>query len=183
MKLRISLLLVTALALAGWLMGQTAPPTAPQNAPAKTAAPPDSRHIQEDGQRSSRGVHRDRPARTLHQRSEGSNDFRVIDDQRPAELRSFRSETDLPLQVGLLVDASNSVRDRFKFEQEAAIEFLNSIIRPNYDKAFVVGFDATPEVTQDFTDSTEAFRPACACCGRAAARRCTTRSTLPAATN
>ena len=83
------------------------------------------------------------------------NDFRVIDDQKPAELRSFRSETDLPLQVGLLVDASNSVRDRFKFEQEAAIEFLNAIVRPHYDKAFVVGFDATPEVTQDFTDSTE----------------------------
>ena len=82
-------------------------------------------------------------------------DFRVIDDQKPAELRSFHSETDLPLQVGLLVDASNSVRDRFKFEQEAAIEFLNAIIRPRYDKAFVVGFDATPEVTQDFTDSTE----------------------------
>ncbi len=83
------------------------------------------------------------------------DNFRVIDDQKPAELRSFRSETDLPLQVGLLVDASNSVRDRFKFEQEAAIEFLNAIIRPRYDKAFVVGFDATPEVTQDFTDNTE----------------------------
>jgi VWFA-related protein len=83
------------------------------------------------------------------------SDFKVIDDQKPAELRSFRSETDLPLQVGLLVDASNSVRDRFKFEQEAAIEFLNAIIRPHYDKAFVVGFDSTPEVTQDFTDSTE----------------------------
>jgi VWFA-related protein len=86
-----------------------------------------------------------------------SSDFRVIDDQKPAELRSFRSETDLPLQVGLLVDASNSVRDRFKFEQEAAIEFLNAIIRPRYDKAFVVGFDATPEVTQDFTDNTESL--------------------------
>jgi VWFA-related protein len=83
------------------------------------------------------------------------NDFKVIDDQKPAELRSFHSETDLPLQVGLLVDASNSVRDRFKFEQEAAIEFLNAIIRAHYDKAFVVGFDATPEVTQDFTDNTE----------------------------
>jgi VWFA-related protein len=83
------------------------------------------------------------------------DNFRVIDDQKPAELRSFRSETDLPLQVGLLVDASNSVRDRFKFEQEAAIEFLNAVIRLGYDKAFVVGFDSTPEVTQDFTDSTE----------------------------
>ena len=84
------------------------------------------------------------------------DDFKVVDDRKPAaQIRSFRSETDLPLQVGLLIDASNSVRDRFKFEQEAAIEFLNAIIRPRYDKAFVVGFDATPEVTQDFTDNTE----------------------------
>ncbi len=84
------------------------------------------------------------------------NDFRVLDDNKPAlQIRSFRNETDLPLQVGLLVDASNSVRDRFKFEQEAAIEFLNQIIRHNYDRAFVIGFDTTPEVTQDFTDNTE----------------------------
>ena len=85
-------------------------------------------------------------------------DFAVLDDNRPAEqIRSFHSETDLPLQVGLLVDASNSVRDRFKFEQEAAIEFLNQTVRPRYDKAFVVGFDVTPEVTQDFTDNTESL--------------------------
>ena len=83
-------------------------------------------------------------------------DFKVMDDRKPADqIRSFRSETDLPLQVGLLIDASNSVRDRFKFEQEAAIEFLNSIIRPHYDKAFVIGFDVVPDVTQDFTDNTE----------------------------
>jgi len=86
------------------------------------------------------------------------NDFKVLDDNKPAEeIRSFHSEADLPLQVGLLIDASNSVRDRFKFEQEAAIEFLNQTIRPRYDQAFVVGFDVTPEVTQDFTDNTEAL--------------------------
>jgi len=86
------------------------------------------------------------------------DDFKVIDDSKPAEeIRSFQSESDLPLQVGLLVDASNSVRDRFKFEQEAAIEFLNQTIRRKYDQAFVVGFDVTPEVTQDFTDSTDAL--------------------------
>ncbi len=83
------------------------------------------------------------------------NDFKVIDNRMPAEMRSFRSETDLPLQVGLLIDASNSVRDRFKFEQEAAIEFLNATLRPHFDEAFVVGFDVTPEVVQDFTDNTE----------------------------
>jgi Ca-activated chloride channel homolog len=82
--------------------------------------------------------------------------FKVVDDSKPAaEIRSFHAEANLPLEVGLLVDASNSVRDRFKFEQEAATEFLNQTIRPKYDQAFVVGFDVTPEVTQDFTDNTE----------------------------
>jgi VWFA-related protein len=86
------------------------------------------------------------------------SDFQVVDDSKPAQsIRSFRNETNLPLRVGLLIDASNSVRDRFKFEQEAAIEFLNQIIRAKFDQAFVIGFDTTPEVTQDFTDNTEAL--------------------------
>jgi VWFA-related protein len=86
------------------------------------------------------------------------NDFQVLDDNRPpAEIRSFHAETNLPLQVGLLIDASNSVRDRFKFEQESAIEFLNQTVHPRIDRAFVVGFDVTPDVTQDFTDNTEAL--------------------------
>jgi VWFA-related protein len=83
-------------------------------------------------------------------------DFDVLDDRKPpTSIVNFRSETDLPLRVGLLVDASNSIRDRFKFEQESAIEFLNQIVRPRSDRAFVLGFDTTAEVTQDFTDSTE----------------------------
>jgi VWFA-related protein len=86
------------------------------------------------------------------------SDFQVLDDNRPVQqIRSFRAETNLPLQVGLLIDASNSVRDRFKFEQEAAVEFLNQAIRLRYDHAFVIGFDATPEITQDYTDNTEAL--------------------------
>jgi VWFA-related protein len=85
------------------------------------------------------------------------DDFRVVDDNKPAQsIRSFRSETNLPLRVGLLVDASNSIRDRFKFEQEAAIEFLNQIIHQR-DQAFILGFDTTPEVTQNFTNNTEAL--------------------------
>jgi VWFA-related protein len=83
-------------------------------------------------------------------------DFKFIDDGKPAaKIDSFRKETNLPLRVGLLIDASNSVRDRFKFEQESAIEFLNQIIRPKFDKAFTIGFDTTAEVTQDFTDDTD----------------------------
>lgn len=84
-------------------------------------------------------------------------DFKILDDERPVDRILLRRETDLPLQVGLLIDASNSIRERFKFEQESAIEFMNDTIRPRYDKAFVVGFDVAPELTQDFTDSSEAL--------------------------
>jgi Ca-activated chloride channel homolog len=83
-------------------------------------------------------------------------DFKVIDDGRPVEeIRSFRRETDLPLRVGLLIDSSASVRSRFKFEQESAIEFMNQTIRPRYDQAFVMGFDSSLEITQEFTDDGE----------------------------
>jgi Ca-activated chloride channel family protein len=85
-----------------------------------------------------------------------SSDISVLDDKKPPQsIVNFRSETDLPLRVGLLIDVSNSIRDRFKFEQEAAVEFLSQIVRPKSDRAFVIGFDTTPEVTADFTDDTE----------------------------
>jgi Ca-activated chloride channel homolog len=84
------------------------------------------------------------------------DDFRVLDDQKPVSIvRDFRAETNLPLRVGLLIDASSSIRDRFTFEQEAAVEFLNSIVRPRSDRAFVIGFDTTPEIFADFTDSAD----------------------------
>jgi Ca-activated chloride channel family protein len=84
------------------------------------------------------------------------NDFTILDDRKPpGEILSFSSETDLPLQVGLLIDASESVSNRFKFEQDAAIEFLKQTIRPKSDQAIVIGFALKPKVTQDFTDDIE----------------------------
>jgi Ca-activated chloride channel homolog len=83
-------------------------------------------------------------------------DFRVLDNKMPpASVRNFSAETNLPLRVGLLVDSSNSIRDRFRFEQQAAIEFLNQIVHSDRDQAFVLGFDTTPEITQDFSGNTE----------------------------
>lgn len=77
----------------------------------------------------------------------------VYDDGKPpAAVRSFRSETDLPLRVGLVLDVSGSITDRFTFEQEAAIRFFHQILRPRTDQAFVLAFDSVPTLTQDFTD-------------------------------
>ena len=83
-------------------------------------------------------------------------DIRVLDDKVPPQsIVNFRAETDLPLRVGLLIDVSNSIRDRFRFEQEAAMHFLSQIVRPKSDRAFILGFDTTAEITQDFTDNAE----------------------------
>ena len=51
-------------------------------------------------------------------------DFRVFEDEKPQTVSSFSSETDLPLTIALLVDTSGSIREKLKFEQEAAIEFF-----------------------------------------------------------
>lgn len=81
------------------------------------------------------------------------NQFKILDNNLPPkQIKAFQSETDLPLRVGLLIDASNSIRDRFLFEQQAAVEFLHQTIRPKTDKAFVLAFDEVWDVTQDFTN-------------------------------
>src|SRR6185437_4756684 len=81
-------------------------------------------------------------------------DFSLLDNQMaPAEVYSFTQETNLPLRVGLVIDTSSSIRSRFEFEQNAAVEFLLSVLRPKIDKAFVMGFDVTPDITQGYTNN------------------------------
>jgi Ca-activated chloride channel family protein len=80
-------------------------------------------------------------------------DFNIFDDNKPVEsVLNFHRETDLPIELGLLVDVSGSVQGRFGFEKDAATGFLQHIIRPGYDRAFVVGFNKESRLTQDFTD-------------------------------
>jgi VWFA-related protein len=82
------------------------------------------------------------------------NDFSFLDDHKPPqEIVNFTQQTDLPLQMGLLVDTSGSIHARFQFEQDAAIGFLQHTIRPHYDHAFIMGFNGRNKVVQDFTDN------------------------------
>src|ERR1700674_5244529 len=86
-------------------------------------------------------------------RNLSQNDFSIFDDHKPVQsIINFRRETDLPIELGLLVDVSGSVQGRFGFEKDAATGFLQHIIRPGYDRAFVVGFNKESRLTQDFTD-------------------------------
>jgi Ca-activated chloride channel family protein len=91
-------------------------------------------------------------------RNLNQKDFAFTDDHKPVEsIIAFRPETDLPIELGLLMDVSGSVQGRFGFEKEAATGFLQHIIRPGYDKAFVVGFNKDSHLAQDFTDNVPAL--------------------------
>jgi len=82
------------------------------------------------------------------------SDFALLDDQKaPAKISKFTQQTNLPLRVGIVIDASTSIRQRFAFEQQSANEFLAQVLRAKSDKAFVMGFDVVPDVKQDWTNN------------------------------
>jgi Ca-activated chloride channel family protein len=84
------------------------------------------------------------------------NDFTILDDHKPPQaIINFRRETDLPLELGLLIDVSGSVNSRFDFEQNAATSFLQHAIRAKFDKAFIIGFNSHSQLAQDFTDNVQ----------------------------
>jgi len=83
------------------------------------------------------------------------DDLRVLENNQPQQISFFSRETDLPLRIGMLIDSSNSIRERLRFEQEAAVEFLSDAVRPGKDQAFAVGFDVEPQLLQDYTDDVD----------------------------
>jgi VWFA-related protein len=82
-------------------------------------------------------------------------DFEIFESKKPQSPLEFTSESNLPLRIGILIDTSNSIRDRFRFQQEAATDFVNAVIRPREDKGMVVSFDSTAELVSDLTDNVE----------------------------
>ncbi len=81
------------------------------------------------------------------------SDFALLDDQKaPERVNSFHQQINLPLRVGIVIDTSTSIHSRFQFEQQAATDFLLQILKAHSDRAFVMGFDVTPTVTQDWTN-------------------------------
>lgn len=77
------------------------------------------------------------------------DDFEILENRRRQQIMEFTAESDLPLRMAILVDTSNSIRDRFRFIQEAAIEFIDSVMRPKTDAALVVSFDTNAELVAD----------------------------------
>jgi Ca-activated chloride channel homolog len=161
-------------------LAQTAPAAAPQSpAPAAPPAPPDT---EQPAASTAPGALGNVPGANQQNPSDGNftikqnvnevnliftvtdkhgrfisnlqqRDFALLDNQRaPTQVFNFTQQTNLPLRVGILIDASTSIRQRFEFEQNAAIQFFQQVMRPQTDLAFVMGFDVTPYLTQNYTN-------------------------------
>jgi Ca-activated chloride channel family protein len=86
------------------------------------------------------------------------DDFKLSDDNVAQTIKYFSKQSDIPLRIGLLLDTSNSIRDRIKFEQDAAVNFLYTVLRRGKDQAFAMTFDDEPQMVQGFTGDTGLLR-------------------------
>lgn len=94
---------------------------------------------------------RDRDGRVVRRLT--ANDFVLLQDGVPQKIRYFSEETDLPLIIGLLVDTSRSQTGVLEQERRASEIFLDRILRPEKDRAFIAHFDEQVEILQGLTSS------------------------------
>jgi VWFA-related protein len=88
------------------------------------------------------------------------NDFEITENKRKQNILEFTAETDLPLRLAILVDTSNSIRTRFRFLQDAAVDFINTAMRTGQDKALIMHFDSVAQLAVDLTGDKTALATA-----------------------
>jgi Ca-activated chloride channel family protein len=80
------------------------------------------------------------------------DNFEVYEDKKPQKIIDFQAATELPLYIGILMDTSGSVKGKLKFEKDATLSFLQTVLQRRKDKAMLVTFDSSVQLRQDFTD-------------------------------
>jgi Ca-activated chloride channel homolog len=157
-------------ALPGWLRGQEPKPSPPASSAQTTSTPSSSTRTASTSSTNQPAVttstikvpvyYVDVPLTVIDKKGRlvimmTKDDFSLFEDGKSQDITYFSRETDLAMRIGLLIDTSNSIRDRFHFEQQAAIDFLTDTIRRGKDEAFVLSFDAAPLIIQDYTGDVE----------------------------
>lgn len=155
-------LAVTVAALASFAAIFLSPIHARQNQPELPPSPPEQRHepgaiVSEVTRVNMLFTVTDKRGRFVTDLNK--SDFQVFESKKPQRILEFTSETDLPLRLAILIDTSNSIRDRFRFQQEAATNFIGSVMRQE-DKAIVVSFDTAAELVADLTNDTNTLEKA-----------------------
>jgi len=77
-------------------------------------------------------------------------DFELAEDGKPQTIKYFTAESNLPLTLGIMIDASGSQRNVIDMEKEVGGAFLKQVLTDK-DEAFVISFDITVDLLQDFT--------------------------------
>lgn len=78
------------------------------------------------------------------------DDFQVFEDGKPQTIKYFSAESNLPLTLGILIDSSGSQRNVLDMEKQVGGAFLRQILTPK-DEAYVISFDISVDLLQDFT--------------------------------
>ncbi|HUP65735.1 MAG TPA: VWA domain-containing protein [Thermoanaerobaculia bacterium] len=80
----------------------------------------------------------------------GQSAFRVVDEGNTVEISRFEHVKNLPLSIGLSMDASGSMQPRMDEAQKAGAQFFSKVLRPG-DKAFVTAFDTEAYTVQKWS--------------------------------
>ena len=82
------------------------------------------------------------------------SDFLVLEDKLPQQIETFSDDLgqSSPLYVAVLMDTSPSTAGKLKFEQESAMNFIQTVVRPRKDRVLFATFDHEINLKQDFTD-------------------------------
>jgi VWFA-related protein len=81
------------------------------------------------------------------------DDFQILENGRPQNIRYFARESDLPLTIGLMVDTSMSQVKVLDAERGASLRFLDQVLRENKDHVFIMQFDLAVQTRQPLTGS------------------------------
>lgn len=87
------------------------------------------------------------------------DDFQILEDGKSQTIKYFTAETNLPLTIGMMIDSSGSQRNVLDMEKEVGGAFLRQILTDK-DEAFVISFDITVDLLQDFTRDTHRLQAA-----------------------
>lgn len=82
--------------------------------------------------------------------------FTILENGKPQKLSGFNFAANLPISVGVLLDHSGSMEERFEPAKEAAVSFFKRIIKKN-DRAFIAPFAGDPARSAPFTSDVDAL--------------------------
>lgn len=84
-------------------------------------------------------------------------DFLVLEDKIPQQIETFSDDLgqSSQLYVAVLMDTSPSTAGKLKFEQESAMNFIHTVVRPRRDRVLFATFDHEVTLKQDFTDEVD----------------------------